>query len=106
MDQSILGSLLKKHSFSEEQKNAAWQKARIVPGSDPRISRKDACGAWIRWGDYGNTESQWGWEVDHIYPRALGGTSNLSNLQALHWRNNRAKSDSITGFVPAVVAVN
>lgn len=90
--------------FSEEQKQIAWSKARIVPGRDPNTIRKDACGAWIKWADYGNIDSEWGWEIDHIHPVALGGTNHPSNLQALHWKNNRAKGDSITGFMPAVVA--
>lgn len=90
--------------FSEEQKQIAWSKARIVPGRDPNIVRKDLCGAWIKWADYGDTSSEWGWEIDHIHPVARGGTNHPSNLQALHWQNNRAKGDSITGFTPAIWA--
>lgn len=90
--------------FSEEQKQIAWSRAQIVPGRDPNITRKDACGAWIKWADYGDTNSEWGWEIDHIHPVVLGGTDHPNNLQALHWKNNRAKGDSITGFTPAVVA--
>lgn len=99
---SLFGAL---RGFSEEQKQIAWQKAQIVPGRDPGTMRKDACGAWIVWADYGNTNSDFGWEIDHIHPVAKGGTDHPSNLQALHWKNNRAKGDSTTGFVPAVVAV-
>lgn len=91
--------------FNEQQKLTAWQRAQIVPGRDARLIRKDSCGAWIKWLDYGNTNSEWGWEIDHIYPIARGGTDVPSNLQALHWRNNRAKGDSVGGFIPAVVAV-
>lgn len=90
--------------FSEEQKQIAWQRAQIVTGRDQNVIRKDICGAWIRWADYGDTNSDFGWEVDHIHPVALGGTDHPSNLQALHWKNNRAKGDSISGFVPAIVA--
>lgn len=90
--------------FSEEQKIITWNRARIVPGRDPNVIRKDACGAWIKWASYGDTNSEWGWEIDHIYPVARGGTDHPSNLQPLHWKNNRAKGDSITGFIPAAVA--
>lgn len=93
---------LQQQQFSEFQKRAAWSKARIIPGYDTSIIRMDICGAWIRWIDYGNTDSEWGWEVDHIYPASLGGTDHTNNLQALQWENNRAKGDSTDGFVCAV----
>lgn len=91
--------------FSEAQKQIAWSKAQIVPGRDSSIIRKDACGAWIKWANYGDTNSEWGWEIDHIYPVARGGTNSPNNLQALHWKNNRAKGDSIIGFSPAIIAI-
>ena len=90
--------------FSEEQKQIAWSKAWIVPGRDPKVIRKDSCGAWVKWEDHGNTNSEWGWEIDHIHPVARGGNDHPNNLQALHWKNNRAKGDSITGFAPVAVA--
>lgn len=92
--------------FSEEQKLQAWSRAQIVTGWDPNAIRKDPCGAWIKWVEYGNTDSEWGWEIDHIHPVAHGGTDHPNNLQALHWKNNRAKGDSLTGFTPAVVAAS
>ncbi len=94
------------NQFSEEQKLVAWQKATVVPGYNSANYRKDRYGAWIKWGDYGNTSSKWGWEVDHIYPVSRGGTDNPDNLQALHWKNNRAKGDSIGHIVPAVTATS
>ena len=82
---------------------AVWLKATIVPGADPSDLRKDACGAWIRFSAYGKG-GDYGWEVDHVRPVALGGSDVLANLQALHWQNNRHKSDNFPSWTCAVRA--
>jgi 5-methylcytosine-specific restriction endonuclease McrA len=79
--------------FSGLEKVAVWLNALPVTGKDSRLWRQDPCGALMRWGDYGNCKSKWGWEVDHVIPVALGGTDAIDNLQALHWKNNRHKGD-------------
>jgi hypothetical protein len=53
----------------------------------------DACERRIERSAYGNTNSQVGWQVDHIKPTSAGGTDALSNLQPLHWKSNQEKSD-------------
>lgn len=72
---------------------AVWEKAAIVPGYDPSVWRQDACSMWISWTAYGQTSSQYGWEVDHRQPVARGGGDLIDNLQPLNWRNNRGKGD-------------
>lgn len=67
-----------------------WRRALIVPGVNAAEWRKDDCGAWISRGQYGNRQSLYGWEVDHVYP---GGGDNLPNLRALQWQNNASKGD-------------
>lgn len=81
-------------NFTREEIIAVWCKAQVVPGFDAAILRKDGCRAWIAFNEYGNTNSQHGWEVDHIIAVANGGADSLNNLQPLNWRNNRAKGDS------------
>jgi hypothetical protein len=81
--------------FSEEVKRAVWQKAAAIPGTDPRLRRKDVCGAWIDWEKYGDlSPGGYGWEVDHVVPVSKGGNDITTNLQPLHWENNRTKGDN------------
>lgn len=55
--------------------------------------RQDQCSAWIRLNDYWNRDSIYWWEIDHIKSVANWWTDILSNLRALHWKNNVVTSD-------------
>lgn len=67
-----------------------WEKGLIIPGNDFQIWRRDQCGAWIGRNYYGNRNSEYGWEIDHINP-SVG--DDLANLRPLQWENNVSKSD-------------
>lgn len=77
----------------ERVKLAVWEKGQAIPGYDQTIFRKDKCGAWMKYSEYGNVVSPYGWEIDHIMPVSLGGLDQISNLQPLQWENNKYKDD-------------
>lgn len=80
----------------EDLKRAAWGRTSPVSGQPTAWEfRKDCLGNLVRYADYGKRNSPFGWELDYIVPRALGGRSDPENLQALHWRANAARSENI-----------
>src|SRR5258705_398452 len=84
---------VQKMGFSDEMVEKVWQKGSVVGGNEPREWRKDSCTAWIQRSAYGNVNSDYGWNIDHIKPVSKGGSDDLSNLQPLHWENNANKQD-------------
>jgi len=73
-------------------KDVVWPKGRTIPGWSPLIWRWDDFGRVIRYGDYGNRRSQFGWEIDHVTPLSQGGNDDPSNLRPLHWVSNLERS--------------
>lgn len=91
--------------FDRATIDAVWAKATPVHGFNPRLRRRDACGANIEYVKYGDTTPNgYGWEIDHIYPASQGGSDDLSNLQPLQWQNNRRKGDTVGYWLCAVRA--
>lgn len=81
-----------------------WQKGLKVDGYDADLYRQDFSGAWISRKAYGNRESVFGWEIDHIYPRSKGGTDEEVNLRPINWRNNISKGDSYPEYDAVIVS--
>lgn len=83
----------------EQTKLTVWAKGRIIPDKDgnrwdPAIWRYDICGHPMQYADHGDTNSKFGWEIDHIKPTAKGGQNTFDNLQPLQWENNRRKGET------------
>lgn len=85
--------------LSTENKDKVWSKASIIDGYDSQKIRKDDCGAWIAYDMFENRNSIFGWEIDHIYPKAklmakdadLEDINNIQNLRPLNYMNNDSK---------------
>ncbi len=98
--------------MTEEQIQEAWNRASVVEGFDKNRYRKDACGAWIIRNKYGDTDSLYGWEVDHIVPQSLlrdkgfseSMIDNSLNLRALQHENNASKSDDYPSYTAVVTS--
>ena len=78
---------------TKSQKENAWENAKTIKGKNPDLYRKDPYGNTIYKPSYGK-QSEMGWEVDHKHPVAKGGSDSPKNLQAMHWQENREKSDN------------
>ena len=78
-------------SYSHEELSQIWVKGAVIPDYDPNVWRRDVYGSAMRWTDYGNTDSVYGWEVDHIISKDDGGSDELYNLRPMQWKNNRRK---------------
>lgn len=51
----------------------------------------DFSGRKIMLEEHGNTESPYGWNIDHIKPKSLGGGRNYENLIACNIQTNHEK---------------
>ncbi len=79
---------------NQDQIDKAWDNAKPIRGEDSDNYRQDPYGNKIHKDSFGKN-SQMGWEVDHIKPKAQGGSDATQNLQALQTKVNREKGDSL-----------
>src|SRR5689334_510192 len=84
-----MSGLLNQFTAEERKKLAVWEKGKPIFQNgihyDPAVWRWDANGNPIKYSEYGNRSSQYGWEIDHYpIPGALGGGDDISNLRPLH----------------------
>lgn len=65
---------------SDMNKRFTWMKAARIEGKDPAVWRQDALGKLMRYCDYNNENSEYGWEIYRPVPLSRGGVDNLSNM--------------------------
>ncbi len=94
-------------NWTEKEIQMVWEKGSTDGIPIDRITKErwDECGALIKRDQHGK-ESDTGWEIDHVYPKELKGDKTPINLQPLHWKNNRAKSDNWPRYTSAVTYDN
>ena len=88
----------------ESKKLAVWNKGIPIFQNgrhfDPAVWRHDTNGNVIRFSDYGDRNSQFGWEMDHWpIPASLGGGGDLSNLRPLHCVANASHGGLLGGLL-------
>lgn len=99
--------------LTEDLKREIWEKGIEDDKYPSDRVRKDACGAYIRYADYGNRDSIFGWEIDHIYPAsklkdrvdiAAELIDDIRNLRPFHWKNNESKGANYPFYTACMVA--
>lgn len=89
--------------LTKEKIMKVWEKGTKVEGYNPDMWRKDFAGAWMRRIDYGQ-HTMYGWTVDRLCPASRGGTTDIENLNAMHWKNDLYKADNYPIFSSCVTA--
>ncbi len=93
-------------------KDDVWKNGTVVDKYDKNRWRKDACGAWMDYNEYDNTDSKYGWQVDHIFPSSVlkdngvleDDRDNLINLRPMQWKNNDVKDVDYPTYDSAVTS--
>ncbi len=85
-----------RYGWTEKQIMQAWTRARPVPGYDGTLFRRDVCGAWIKFSEYGMKEgSEHGWQILSALSTTTGSRSRSVNLKPLHWLNFHHKETGL-----------
>ncbi|MDW3195858.1 MAG: HNH endonuclease signature motif containing protein [Cytophagales bacterium] len=89
--------------YTEKEIEEIWKKAEPAGSPDPINLRTDPCGAWIKKDQYGE-KTEYGWSVDHAFPKKNGGTDDLENLRPMQHKNNSSKGYDYPAYVCAITS--
>ena len=87
---------------------AAWERAGAIKGMDADIYRMDRCQRWIRFADYGDGASHFGWEIEAASSSLGDGELASEASLPVHWLTvqngaNRLGVDSADAAKPAPI---
>ena len=89
-----------RRDFSEKEVAQIWKKGKMAQdrttGTCLPDWHFDEYGALMHYADYGNRNSEFGWEIDHIDSNP--SNNNINNLRPLFWRNNCARNAQFPEF--------
>ena len=89
--------------YTEKDKKYIWLKStKVIKGASHDLFALDYHDNEIHYFCYGNRNSSFGWEIDHIIPEALGGRTIFDNLRAIHWRTNARGGGIISSLLNRV----
>lgn len=77
------------HAYERTVVDHVWSLGQPVQGNDDALWRKDEFGAWMHRLEYGNRNSQFGWEI--YDPNLMGMDFGLRMLRPLQWQNYQDK---------------
>ena len=63
----------------------------------------DFAGYEIRKGCYGQTNSKYGWNYDHILPKSMGGIDHYYNIQITNIFTNRERGNRMSFWIDGVL---
>ncbi len=103
----------KNKEWPTEVKNAVWRKAPYIDNRHPEYGKFDPCKACIKEEYYGNQDSEYGWQIDHIFPEQVlkdAGVpqeiiDHIDNLRPMHCKNNNKKSDNFPKYPGVISAI-
>ncbi len=78
---------------TESLKLQVWKKGIPIKGYNTDMWRRDIQRKALKFTDYGNRDSTYGWEIDHIKLIRYGGKDDLDNLRPLHWKHNAQRQN-------------
>lgn len=84
----------KTHSYTSRKPGTSrpWE-GKTVRNRDGGLWRQDDFGNLITRDEYGNRDSDTGWEIDHVKLVKEGGKDVMSNLRSLHAKTNTARQE-------------
>ncbi|MFB0875892.1 MULTISPECIES: HNH endonuclease [unclassified Sphingobium] len=100
--ENAIADLFSGFSSDDLRKKAAWERTSPLSRGvifHPTDARVDELGNIICLSHYGRHDSIYGWEIDHVTPRSLGGGNGYENLRALSCRANRSLGGMLGAFL-------